>query len=136
LSQKQTTTLSDLTASFVTPTACYEKTRRRSQNSVMTVQQPHDPTEQPLLESAVELMQNSPNPFIEMTQVWFRLPELADVVLRIFDAKGKEVNTKTGRYASGENQLVLHRADLCEPGFYTCRLETPFGTASRKLMMY
>lgn len=49
---------------------------------------------------------------------------------------GKEVNAKYGTFDSGENHVVLHRADLREPGLYTCRLETPFGTASRKLMMY
>lgn len=87
-------------------------------------------------EGQVELLQNSPNPFIEMTLLWFRLPAAAQVLLRIFDAKGKEVNHKAGQYQSGENHLILHRADFQEPGFYTCRLETPFGTASRKLMMY
>ncbi|MBU6341974.1 MAG: T9SS type A sorting domain-containing protein [Bacteroidetes bacterium] len=87
-------------------------------------------------EGGVELLQNSPNPFIEMTQLWFRLPALANIALRIFDAMGREISCKTGVFASGEHHLVLHRADLREPGFYTCRLETPFGTVSRKLMMY
>jgi hypothetical protein len=87
-------------------------------------------------EGSVELFQNSPNPFIEMTLLRFRLPASADIFLRIFDSNGREVNTKNGSYQAGENHLVLHRADLREPGFYTCRLETPFGTASRKLMMY
>lgn len=91
---------------------------------------------QPKAEGGVELFQNSPNPFIEMTLLWFRLPAVANVVLRIFDAKGKEVSAKQGTYEAGENHLVLHRADLSEPGLYTCRLETPFGAASRKLMMY
>ena len=47
-------------------------------------------------EGNVELLQNSPNPFIEMTLLWFRLPAAANVFLRIFDAMGKEVNAKTG----------------------------------------
>ena len=87
-------------------------------------------------EGSVELFQNSPNPFIEMTLLWFRLPAAAIIFLRIFDTAGHEVSAKTGTYQHGENHIVLHRADLREPGFYTCRLETPFGTASRKLMMY
>ncbi|MBK8194499.1 MAG: T9SS type A sorting domain-containing protein [Lewinellaceae bacterium] len=91
---------------------------------------------QPVAEGGVELFQNSPNPFIEMTLLWFRLPAIASVVLRIFDAKGKEVNAKYGTFEPGENHVVLHRNDLREPGMYTCRIETPFGTASRKLMMY
>jgi hypothetical protein len=87
-------------------------------------------------EGNVELLQNSPNPFIEMTLLWFRLPAAADVFLRIFDTTGREVNAKRGTYQPGDNHIVLHRADLCEPGFYTCCLETPFGSATRKLMMY
>jgi hypothetical protein len=102
----------------------------------MTIQDSHVKEGYAIADSGVELLQNSPNPFIEMTLLWFRLPAIAEVALRIFDAMGKEISVKSGIYNPGENHLVLHRADLREPGFYTCRLETPFGTASRKLMMY
>ncbi len=87
-------------------------------------------------EEGVELFQNSPNPFIEMTQLRFRLAGATEVVVRLFDAKGHEVITKKGHYAPGEHHLVLHRTDLREAGLHTCRLETLFGTVSRKLMMY
>jgi hypothetical protein len=102
----------------------------------MTAAQFEVPTALPKTESNVELLQNSPNPFIEMTLLWFRLPASANIFLRIFDAMGKEVSTKTGQFQPGENHILLHRADLQEAGLYTCRLETPFGTASRKMMMY
>ncbi|MBL7828615.1 MAG: T9SS type A sorting domain-containing protein [Saprospiraceae bacterium] len=102
----------------------------------MTVANFELPSAQQKTEGKVELLQNAPNPFIEMTLLWFRLPAASQVLLRIFDSKGKEVNNKSGQYQSGENHLILHRSDFQEPGFYTCRLETPFGTASRKLMMY
>ncbi|MCB0523316.1 MAG: T9SS type A sorting domain-containing protein [Saprospiraceae bacterium] len=71
-----------------------------------------------------------------MTLLWFRIPSNANVLLRIFDALGKEVSSKSGQYETGEHHMILHRSDFIEPGMYTCRLETPFGTASRKLMMY
>jgi len=87
-------------------------------------------------ETGVELYQNSPNPFIEMTLIYFRLAQKADVVLRLFDSKGKEITHKKGGYEAGEHHLVIHRGDLREPGMYTYRLETPFGAISRKLMMY
>lgn len=115
----------------------YEKTEiRRIHESTMTAVQFDASTIPQKTEGNVEMLQNSPNPFIEMTLLWFRLPAAANVLLRIFDAMGKEVNAKTGQFQPGENHMILHRADLQEPGFYTCRLETPFGTASRKLMMY
>ena len=87
-------------------------------------------------EGNVVLYQNSPNPFIEMTLLWFRIPAAMEVVLRIFDAKGREVYSKTGHYAAGENHIVIHRSDLRDPGFFSARLETPIGIATRKMMMY
>ncbi len=103
----------------------------------MNAPQLYLPTTGPTLaEEQVELFQNSPNPFIEMTQLRFRLSGATEVVFRLFDATGQEVVTKTGNYAPGEHHLVLHRADLQEAGMHTCRLETLFGTVSRKLMMY
>ena len=115
----------------------YEKTEfRRLHASIMTAAQFEVPASPHKTEGNAELLQNSPNPFIEMTLLWFRLPATANIFLRIFDAMGKEVASKSGLYQPGENHIILHRADLQEPGFYTCRLETPYGTASRKLMMY
>jgi hypothetical protein len=94
------------------------------------------PLNSKIADGSVELFQNSPNPFIEMTNLWFKLPAAAEIFLRIFDSKGSEVSVKKGAFQPGENHMILHRSDLREPGFYTCRLETPFGTVSRKLMMY
>jgi hypothetical protein len=91
---------------------------------------------QAVTDSGVLLYQNSPNPFIEMTLLYFSVPTNGDVVLRVFDAAGKEVCTKKGDFAAGEHHFVIHRADLRDPGFFTARLETPYGTASRKMMMY
>jgi len=84
----------------------------------------------------LELLPNSPNPFIEMTMLPFRLPEATEVVMRVFDGLGKEISTIAGAFAKGDNHIVLLRSDLEEPGFYVYQIETPFGTAKRKLMMY
>lgn len=84
----------------------------------------------------LQLKPNTPNPFIEMTLLCFHLPEASLVTVRIFDARDREVHQWNGRYDAGEHHLVLHRSDLGEPGFYTYLVESDFGTASRKLMMY
>jgi hypothetical protein len=85
---------------------------------------------------SVELYMNQPNPFIEMTLLRFLLPAAAFACIRIFDSAGAEVVAKQGNFNSGENHVVLHRADLKDSGLYTCRLETPYGTANRIIMMY
>lgn len=87
-------------------------------------------------DQGVSLLPNSPNPFIEMTLLWFRLPEAADITLRVLDSQGHVVSSKSGRFPKGENHLVLQRSDIREPGIYLYRIETPFGSASRRLVMY
>lgn len=91
---------------------------------------------QPIADVGLELMQNAPNPFIEMTLLWFSIPANTDVTLRVFDSQNQEVFTKVGSFEQGENHIILHRADLPEPGLYSYQLESVFGLASRKLMMY
>lgn len=91
---------------------------------------------QPIADIGLELMSNAPNPFIEMTLVWFSLPAATDVTLRVYDSQGQEVYATAGAFEKGENHIVLHRTDLPEPGMYAYQLETAFGIAGRKLMMY
>ena len=93
-------------------------------------------TEAAASDHSVTLMPNSPNPFIEMTLLWFNLPAAADVTLRVLDSYGHVVATKKGWFDEGENHIVLQRADIREPGIYLYRLETPYGSASRRLVMY
>ena len=91
---------------------------------------------QPLAKIGLELLPNAPNPFIEMTLLWFNLPANTSVTLRVFDGLGKQVYTKTSTFEKGENHIILRRSDLREPGLYSYELESEFGVAHRKLMMY
>lgn len=91
---------------------------------------------QSISDIGLELMQNAPNPFIEMTLLWFNLPDNTDVTLRVFNSLGHEVCTKAGHFEKGENHILLRRSDLKEPGLYSYQLESAFGIASRRLMMY
>lgn len=84
----------------------------------------------------LKLRSNSLHAFIEMTLIWFSLPAEAYAILRVQDQKGNEVFCRSSAFAAGENHWILRRHDLKEPGIYTCYIETRFGTASRKVMMY
>ncbi len=88
-------------------------------------------------EGELELLPNFPNPFVEMTLLRFNLPSPAQVVLRIFNADGAEINQKLASFEEGENHVVLQRNDLREPGIYEYQFETA-GVASprRKLVMF
>lgn len=91
---------------------------------------------QPVSDAGLELLPNAPNPFIEMTLLWFHLPAGTDVTLRVYDSRGNEVYTKAAAFEKGENHIILRRSDLLEPGMYSYRMESKFGEANRKLMMY
>jgi hypothetical protein len=82
------------------------------------------------------ILQNSPNPFIEMTQLLFRMQESGEAVIRLIHSSGRIVHTVAGHYSKGDNAVLVHRSDLREPGFYLCRLETQAGMSTRKIMMY
>ncbi|MDW8230026.1 MAG: T9SS type A sorting domain-containing protein [Saprospiraceae bacterium] len=85
---------------------------------------------------SMELLQNGPNPFIEMTLLWFTLPAKSSVRLRVFNSEGREVFTQSGLYDKGENHILLRRADLVEPGIYAYQVESEYGVARRRLVMY
>jgi len=85
---------------------------------------------------SMELLQNAPNPFIEMTLLWFTLPAKSRVILRVFDSRGQEVFSKGGDFEKGENHMLIRRADLKEPGIYAYQMESEYGIARRRLVMY
>lgn len=88
-------------------------------------------------EGVLELLPNQPNPFIEMTMLRFNLSDAAQVVLRIFDGQGREINHKTAAFTKGENHLVLQRHDLKEPGIYEYLIESEgHKSQRRKLVMF
>jgi hypothetical protein len=87
-------------------------------------------------ELTIRLLSTTFHAFIEMTLLWFWLPAEAYVQLRIFNSEGREVATKSANFLAGENHLILRRQDLPEPGIYTCRIETRFGSVSRKVLLY
>ncbi len=71
-----------------------------------------------------------------MTLLRFRLPAAADVTIRIFDADGREVGDRSIQGEAGDNNLRLSRTDLGVPGIYTYLIESVFGSAVRRLIMY
>ncbi|MBK8192243.1 MAG: hypothetical protein IPK76_03110 [Lewinellaceae bacterium] len=52
-------------------------------------------------------LQVQPNPFVNQTQVMFRLPEAADVQLRVLDAGGRELFRIAKTYSAGYQQETI-----------------------------
>lgn len=97
---------------------------------------PHSASERITAENFLQVFPNSPNPFFEMTMLRFKLPAPSEVLIRIFDSKGREIAEKIGSFTTGEHHMVLQRQELAGPGQYSYQVETAFGIGRRKLMLF
>ena len=82
-----------------------------------------------------ELYQNNPNPFSEVTNVSFNLPQAGNATLTVHDVTGKVITLVRGDYAKGFNQITLTKAQLQANGVLYYTLETADYTATRKMIM-
>jgi len=73
-----------------------------------------------VLKSSVD--QVSPNPFIDQTSFKMFVARNADVKLKIFDATGQLILSKTSKYEAGEHQVIINGNSLPE-GAYIYRVE-------------
>jgi hypothetical protein len=89
---------------------------------------------------ALELLQNSPNPFNPNTVIGYYLPERCQVNLEIFDVKGARVKVLvSGSQGEGDHRVDWNGrhdngADL-PSGVYFYRLRAGKTTLSRKMIL-
>lgn len=79
------------------------------------------------------LMQNYPNPFREQTRIEYRLPEESQVLLKIFNLMGQEIETLVNCRQSPGNYYVEFSPGNLPDGQYVYRLSTS-GFTDVKLM--
>ncbi len=86
-------------------------------------------------ESGVRLEQNYPNPFAGRTTIGFTLPEAASVTLTLHTIAGDEAaKLYSGTLGSGRTEIAFSSGALAA-GTYIYRLNTPWGTISKKMMI-
>ena len=73
-----------------------------------------------VLKSSVD--QVSPNPFIDQTSFNMFVAKNSEVKLKIFDATGQLILSKTSKYEAGEHQVIINGNSLPE-GAYIYRVE-------------
>lgn len=86
-------------------------------------------------ENTAKLFQNKPNPFGQETVVSFYLTETADTQLTIMDLTGKVLWTQTGRYGSGNNDIIINSNQLGGPGVYLYRLDIPGFSDTKRMVL-
>ncbi|HMP30073.1 MAG TPA: T9SS type A sorting domain-containing protein, partial [Saprospiraceae bacterium] len=82
-----------------------------------------------------ELMQNTPNPFAEITEVKFSLPEAATIKLTVFDLQGRTLVQVTDNFDRGTNSIFIDRKDLGTSGVYYYKIESGSHTATKKMVI-
>ena len=87
------------------------------------------------VETGFALYQNEPNPFKEVTQVGFNLPESMSATLTVYDVTGKVLKVVEGDYVKGYNQVSLKKADLKVTGVLYYQLDTEAFTATKKMIV-
>lgn len=83
-----------------------------------------------------ELAQNYPNPFNPATTIAFSLPAKSPVTLKLYNILGQEVATLIDHrsFAPGWHRVEFNGSHL-PSGVYIYRLESKFGTVSRKMIL-
>jgi hypothetical protein len=84
----------------------------------------------------IVMVGNSPNPFVEMSILHFTLAQDCHATLRVFDADGRQVDMQRSFFTKGSQMFLLKKEDLGNPGVYHCRIDTDFGSVTRKIIMF
>jgi hypothetical protein len=81
------------------------------------------------------LYQNYPNPFNPITTIKFDIPESGNVILKIYDIRGKEVKTLfSEHFFAGEYEAVFDAAGLTS-GVYFYKLITKNYTKTKRMIL-
>ncbi|MEZ4954764.1 MAG: HYR domain-containing protein [Saprospiraceae bacterium] len=71
---------------------------------------------------ALQLFQNTPNPFFQTTDLHFFLPEATSVSVRIFNMHGKLIKTYTNDFSKGLHRWTLDLGNAGATGMLLCEL--------------
>ena len=84
--------------------------------------------------ASFEVYQNEPNPFSHQTKIGFKLPEAADVALKIYDQSGKILHIQKNSFAKGLNHFTVQNADLGTSGIMYYEVSSNSFKATRKMI--
>ena len=82
----------------------------------------------------IELTQNYPNPFNPSTTISFSLPESGNVILKIYNVIGKEIETLVEGYREAGIYTVNFNAEELASGMYIYSLRTNGFTETKKML--
>ncbi len=82
------------------------------------------------------LMQNTPNPFNNYTEISFNLPKAMNATLTVYDVNGRTLRTISSQYDQGNNTIRLEKSELGASGVLYYQLQAGDFTANRKMVVF
>ena len=96
---------------------------------------PNQPSAINEIESNISQLGNSPNPFINETNIQFTLENTDQVIIRLFDARGALIGVlANGVFQAGSHNLSWPAANL-KAGYYFYTLQTSTNLLTRKALI-
>jgi hypothetical protein len=86
-------------------------------------------------ETAFRLDQNEPNPFIDVTEIGFFMPEAGEATFSVFDIDGKLILRQTSMYEAGENVINVSSRDIGVKGMVVYEVSGDGFSGSRKMIV-
>jgi len=86
--------------------------------------------------SEFALMQNTPNPFNNYTEISFNLPKAMNATLTVYDVNGRTLRTISSKYDQGNNTIRLEKSELGASGVLYYQLQAGDYTANRKMVVF
>jgi hypothetical protein len=81
------------------------------------------------------LGQNYPNPFNPATKIDFSIPKSGNVILKIFDIVGKEIETLINKEMSAGNYTIDFNASRLSSGTYFYKLTSGVFSQTKKMIL-
>ena len=78
---------------------------------------------------------NRPNPFRDMTTIFMQSTVEEKATLKIFDLSGRQVVSREVSLIKGENEFVVSKTELREPGIYTYEIESNFQYSTNRMII-
>ena len=82
-----------------------------------------------------DILQNTPNPFSDVTLIRFYLPNAQEATITVTDITGKVVMTRTADYSKGMNEMQINANQLGAAGVYFYQIESNGFKASKKMIL-
>ncbi len=81
-----------------------------------------------------ELLQNTPNPFSNYTEIGFKLPKAGEATLKLFDVSGRLLHSQTATFGQGTNKITISSDLIGSGGLIYYSLESGNFSATRKMV--